>query len=408
MTSPLQVWLYDEHVATITGRTTGAVSLTYTERAMDRWPLNVPLLSCSLPLRSGRTDARHFFRGLLPEGDALRAMADAAGVLTTDTVGMLSRFGRDVAGALVISDSEPSMRDAGHVHYDDASLAAEVASLEENPLALHDDSELSIAGLQNKLLLVATSDGWARPRHGYPSTHILKVEDRRFPGMVRQEAAALRLASAVGLTEVRPQVLDMDGVSCLVVNRFDREPGDPLRRVHQEDACQALGRNPDIAAGKGKYQSAGGPTYRDVATLLDRHSVDPVAQLERLLAVVTFTVVIGNADAHGKNLALLHTRTGVVELAPLYDTVPTALFPTLRGEAAMFVNGRMRLADVSFADLVSEAEAWLMDPRRARSVVEQSAIALREALEVAGPTSELAQQVNRRTADLLDGLPAVT
>lgn len=405
MTDPLQVWLYDEHVATITGRKTGAVSFTYTERAMNRWDLNVPLVSCSLPLRTGRTDARHFFRGLLPEGDALRAMADAAGVLTTDTAGMLSRFGRDVAGALVITDSEPSGREGGHVLYDGASLAAEVANLEQTPLALHDDSELSIAGLQDKLLLVRTPDGWARPQHGYPSTHILKVEDRRFPGMVTQEAAALRLAGAVGLTVVAPQVLDVGGVACVVVNRFDRDDNTPPGRLHQEDACQALARDPYAAAGRGKYQCAGGPAYRDVAALLDRHSVDPVAQLERLLAVVTFTVVIGNADAHGKNLALLHTGPGVVELAPLYDTVPTALFPTLRDEAAMFVNGRMRLADVTFADLVAEAEAWLMDPRRAASVVEQSVIALREAVDAVEPTPELAEHVTRRTAELLDGLP---
>jgi serine/threonine-protein kinase HipA len=401
--SALQVWLHDEHVATITGSRTGAVTCTYTERAMDLWSLNLPILSCSLPLRSGRTDARYFFRGLLPEGDALRAMADAAGVLTTDTVGMLSRFGRDVAGALVIAGAGPSTRDASYVPYDDASLAAEVANLEQTPLALHDDSELSIAGLQNKLLLVRTADGWARPQHGYPSTHILKVEDRRFPGLVAHEAAALRLAHAVGLTRVQPEVMDVGGLPCLLVNRFDRDRNDPPRRVHQEDACQALGLNPEAAAGRGKYESAGGPSYRDVAALLDRHSLDGPAQLERLLAAATFTVVIGNADAHGKNLALLHAMPGVIELAPLYDTVPTALFPTLREEAAMFVNERMRLVDITFSDLVAEAETWMMNPQRAASVVEASAVALRDAVGVADITSQLGDHVTRRCQELLDG-----
>ena len=58
------------------------------------------------------------------------------------------------------------------------------------------------------------------------------------------------------------------------------------------------------------------PSFADVAGLLDTFAADPTGQLCRLLAVATFTVAIGNADAHGKNLSLLHTAPGVVELAP--------------------------------------------------------------------------------------------
>ena len=53
------------------------------------------------------------------------------------------------------------------------------------------------------VLLVALGDGaWARPANGMPSTHILKVEPRRYPGMAELESACLRLARAVGLTSV--------------------------------------------------------------------------------------------------------------------------------------------------------------------------------------------------------------
>ncbi|MFN8074123.1 MAG: HipA domain-containing protein [Kineosporiaceae bacterium] len=380
----LKVWLHGEHVADVTGTRTGAVDCRYTAAALDRWPGNIPLLSCSLPLKRGRLGgSAPFFKGLLPEGAARRAMAETAGVPVTDVVGMLARFGRDVAGALVIAGTTAD-RQASVEYYDDDVLAAEVAALAERPLGLHDDSELSLAGLQDKLLLVQTDRGWARPRHGYPSTHILKVEDRRFPGMAAAEAAALRLAAAVGLTSATAGTVDVGGVSCLVVSRFDREQmsggcDEPLRRVHQEDACQALGVDADAAFGRGKYESTGGPGLADVARLLERHSADPDAQLRRLLAATVFTVLIGNADAHGKNLALLHRAPGAVELAPLYDTVPTALFPGLRGEAAMLVNGRLHLARVTGADLVGEAQAWGVPRAGARAVVEDVATRLASA-----------------------------
>jgi drug/metabolite transporter (DMT)-like permease len=57
-----------------------------------------------------------------------------------------------------------------------------------------------------------------------------------------------------------------------------------------------------------------------------------------LLERAVFTVVIGDADAHGKNVSLLHPTPGRISLAPLYDTVPTALWPSLRPTAAMLVN----------------------------------------------------------------------
>ena len=79
-----------------------------------------------------------------------------------------------------------------------------------------------------------------------------------------------------------------------------------------------------------------------------------------------FTVAIGNADAHGKNIALLHVAPGEIALAPLYDTVPTALWPRLRTDAAMFVGGRTDLRQISLDDVAAEARAWSLDSGRAR------------------------------------------
>jgi serine/threonine-protein kinase HipA len=376
----------------------------YTAEALDTWPGGTPLLSCSLPLGSRpHKDAGVYFRGMLPEGHALQAMAAEANVATYDTFGMLARFGRDVAGAAIIGTEDPEERIGGMVSYTTDALAEEVSGLEDRPLAIYDDSELSLAGLQNKLLLIASDDGgWARPTGGRPSTHILKLEDRRYPGLVAMEAACLRLARSVELTSIDVRVDQFAGLDCLIVSRFDRvAEASAVDRVHQEDACQALGRDPEANDRKGKYESSGGPALREIAELLDRHAADPLPQLRQLVRVVTYNVVIGNADAHGKNISLLHLNPGEVVLAPLYDTVPTALWPKLPTRAAMFVNQRESLADVDLDDIVEEARAWRIDPSEARAIARETAEKLRASLDDADAPRDLRSLVTNRVTTLL-------
>lgn len=381
----LGVWLDDLHVADLEQRRWPEIRCRYTEKALARWPRNSPLLSCSLPLGAKPLDALAFCKGLLPEGQALQSMAAAAGVAVNATMELLARYGRDVAGALVICEDEPAERRFGAEPYDEETLAAAVDAVEEFPLGVHDDSELSLAGLQDKLLLVKLEDGsWGRPLAGRPSTHILKVDDPRHPGLVEAEALCLELARAAGLTTIEPELVTVAGRSCLIVPRFDREESGEgkVRRLHQEDLCQALGIDPDDRRGRAKYEAGGGPSLREVAGILDIYTADPRAQLDRLVATTTFTVLIGNADAHGKNLALLHPTPETVALAPLYDTVPTALWPNLRTDAAMAIGGQVALADVTLEDIVREARAWSHPPDRAHVTATATAEALLAAIAV--------------------------
>lgn len=400
----LGVWLHGAHVAEISTTGPGQVICRYTREAQERWPGGVPLLSCSLPLASTRyRDAGLWFRGLLPEGRALQAMAGRARAPTYDTYSMLARFGRDVAGAVVVADEAPGPRPGAVEPYRADGLEEEVAGLEDRPLALHDDSELSLAGLQNKLLLVGLDGGWGRPIGGRPSTHILKAEDRRYPGLITMEAGCLRLARAVGLTAVDVTVETFADIDCLIVSRFDRRIVDgTVVRVHQEDACQALARDPEANGRRGTYEGSGGPTWAEVAGLLDRYAESPLEELARLAGAVAFTVAIGNADAHGRNIAFIHEPTGFIRLAPLYDTVPTVLWPKLPDRAAMRVNGRIGLAEVTVDDIVAEARAWRLDPKRAGAAAVSTLQGLLAAVEADdGLPEPLAAHVQGRCRQLL-------
>lgn len=384
---PLGVWLYGMRLAEIAPKgIVGDLTMRYTDEARDRWPSNSPILSCALPLGRSALNPTEYFRGLLPEGQHLQHLASQAKVSTSDLYGLLARYGRDVAGAVVVSTDDPDARTGEAIPYDDESLADEVAGLDDRPLALYDDSELSIPGLQNKLLLIKTYDGWARPAGGRPSTHILKVEDRRYSGLVTAEHAAMTLARQLGLTTAETEVVSLNGIDCIIVSRFDRmvDAAGELHRIHQEDICQALAMNPQANYGKAKYESHGGPGFAKVAALLDRHATAPERELIRLAQVVAFTAIIGNGDAHAKNLSLLHTAPGVIELAPLYDTVPTMMWPKLPDRAAMHINGVTVLSRVTLNDVIAEAKRWPLDP----AVAEQAAV-----------------DVVTRARDMLDSIP---
>ena len=141
------------------------------------------------------------------------------------------------------------------------------------------------------------------------------------------------------------------------MQRFDRElltgPEHPHHRLHQEDLCQALGLTPDF-----KYQKEGWqlPSYRALADLLDEHSPSP--GLDRLAGAqaAVFHYLLGNADAHAKNISLLHVRDGV-RLAPLYDVVCTAVYADLSTELALSIGDELDpdgITQIHWSDLASD------------------------------------------------------
>jgi serine/threonine-protein kinase HipA len=118
---------------------------------------------------------------------------------------------------------------------------------------------------------------------------------------------------------------------CLVVQRYDRtpRPDGTVQRLHQEDFCQAMGFPPER-----KYQQEGGPLLRDCIAMLREWSTAPVLDIRDFLDGLVFNMLIGNADAHGKNYSWLY-RAGGRRLAPFYDLVCTLAWPELSKTPAM-------------------------------------------------------------------------
>src|SRR5690606_34214433 len=114
-----------------------------------------------------------------------------------------------------------------------------------------------------------------------------------------------------------------------------------IRRLHQEDFCQALGCPPwrkyEADRGYGR-----GPGIADLFAVLDAHSTDKVRDRLALRDAVVFNLLIGNVDAHAKNFALLLGHGGGVRLAPLYDLMCGTIYETVTRNMAMRIAGKSR------------------------------------------------------------------
>jgi serine/threonine-protein kinase HipA len=137
----------------------------------------------------------------------------------------------------------------------------------------------------------------------------------------------------------------LGGKACIVVQRYDRtvDPEGRVVRVHQEDFCQALGLPPER-----KYEQEGGPLLRDCVAMLREWSTAPVLDIRDFLDGLIFNVLIGNADAHGKNYSVLY-RGGERRLAPFYDLVCTLAWPEISKTPAMKIGRGDSLESITLA-----------------------------------------------------------
>lgn len=324
----------------IFGRYAGVLGVAGSVRAPEDWRFEYDAaylaheqavaLSVSLPLQSAPFEGavvRNWFGNLLPEGMIREAICARLKLPVWDDFALLAAIGGECAGAVSLSaDFDAEGGDALTSQALEAELlqsgwrgsAAEMA-LVGTP------RRLSLAGAQDKIAVVVHADGVIRmPATGELTTHILKPDSHRLPGLRDLEALGLTLARALGLPVAHADLRTVAGEKALLVARYDRAvgpTGDPVR-LHQEDFCQALGHPSEQ-----KYEVQGGPSLAACANLIRfQLRLGPLA-IRQFLDWVIYNILIGNADAHAKNLALLTPQDGRRQLAPFYDLVPTIAVP---------------------------------------------------------------------------------
>jgi serine/threonine-protein kinase HipA len=320
-------------------------------------------LSLRLPLKAEPFPddlARPFFSNLLPEQEIKRVIAQRLRISENNDFAMLNRIGGECAGAVsMLPSGEVPAVEPGYRELNEKELHKIINDLPRRPLmAGVEGMRLSLAGAQNKLPVYMEDDRVYIASGNAPSSHILKPGIRDLEDTVGNEAFCMMLAQRLGLPT--PPVTIRQGLDRLfIITRYDRSRNKDGRlvRLHQEDFCQALGILPDQ-----KYESEGGPSLPNCFALLQDNSIRPAADRMALLRWTIFNVLIGNADAHAKNLAMLFTDHGPC-LAPFYDLLCTRVYPDLTEKQAMRIGGENRPSWIRQKHWEKFGEAVSIKPR---------------------------------------------
>jgi len=337
----LDVWFGETKAGALAQDEAGALSFAY-----DPGYLTGPdprAISFSMPLQEApHADrvVRPFFSGLLPDEGARQRLAGALGISAGNAFGLLEVIGGECAGALSLypaGEAPPSSDDDGIEILSQPRLEEILGKLRERPLLGGEEGvRLSLAGAQDKIAVCVEGDAIGLAKGGRPTTHILKPFIQALDGTVENELFCLRLAARLKLPVPSVEMRYGGTIPFLLVERYDRaaHKDGTITRLHQEDFCQALSVPPEL-----KYEEEGGPGTERSLDLIDRATARPAADRLAFIRALIFHYLVGNADAHGKNYALLY-RGKVPDLAPLYDVVCTAAYPRLAKKLAMAMGGR--------------------------------------------------------------------
>lgn len=395
----LDVYLHSELIGQLIQDEHGQILFNYNESWLNHKEA-VPL-SHSLPLRTetfSRNECRGFFAGILPDEDKRNIIASNLGISARNDFAMLEQIGGECAGAVTFLPEGEVLPEKGEASYRklaDPELIRILEALPKRPLMAGDEGvRLSLAGAQDKLVVRVEGSNLSIPLGSAPSTHILKPAIERFEGLVFNEAFCMQLAAAVGMPAASVSTHEIEGISYLLIERYDRlwNKGAIIERLHQEDFCQALGISPEI-----KYQTEGGPSLSDCFQLLRTVSSNPVVDLQRLLDAVVFNFLIGNNDAHGKNFSLIY-QDRECRLSPLYDVLSTAFYPVLSEKMAMKIGKEYKFESIYPKHFEKLAEDAGLGKALTRQRVPELAKSVLEKLDNVDRSHSVAEQVAELTS----------
>lgn len=265
----------------------------------------------------GRSYARHNADLALPE--------DVTNWSDNHIAIALSRRGEDLPGNLVIGresfDRFQELRHEVHMTVDFPRLSGEAIAGE------HVGS--SAGGEQPKF--TAFIDGEHRiVKFATDETD----NSRRWQDLLLLEHEALQTLQDAGIDAAQTKVLDMDGLRCLVVERFDRVGEMGRRRVM---TLAAASENVDRS-------------WTDSAEQMYMRGELSEKGLHQIALLEAFGALIANTDRHHHNVSLFPTDEGYV-VAPAFDQLPMAYAPPASGNIR---NGAIRQPHAA----VNTLEVW--------------------------------------------------
>lgn len=330
MSTVLAIWVKQIRAAEIDIVPGAGFTLRYTQEWLQH--KNKYPFSPHLPLDkiSGGAEVKNFFENLLPEGSALDVAASKHNLSKHDAFGLLAKIGREAAGVMSIIpiDEKPDTQIILRpLPFDE--IMQRIHARPAKSFSIWDRKvRLSIAGYQDKLaVFIDQNQQMYLPDGSGSSTHIIKPENisPKLPFMPANEYFCMRLAHALKLLVPETDLLHIPD-PLYVIERYDRlkDRDAHVSRLHQIDLCQVLNLSVEMKYQQSYEFSPEGANYIDLFQAADS-TTSPAKTKMTLLRWIVFNYMIGNTDAHAKNVSFFLNHTGL-HLAPFYDLVSGTIY----------------------------------------------------------------------------------
>ena len=364
----------------------GSVVFSYTEKylASSARPVSTTLPLAAEPVEAPSGALPSFFSGLLPEGHRLTLLRDAVKTSLGDELSLLLAVGSDVPGDVQVVPSGEKPKEplplADTSRLEDLDFAALAEAVDPHGLP----------GVQTK----ASASMLTTPLAMANRRYLLKLDPPQHPHLVVNEAAHLAGAKALKIPVATYSVVrDRNDLPGLLVERFDRASGGPLR-LALEDAAQVLDLPP-----ASKYAVSSEEVVLALAGLCKAKAV----AVRNLYLQFMFAWLSGNGDLHAKNASVLEGRNGGWVVAPIYDIPCTLLYGD--DTMALTIGGKVRNLK---AKHWREFAAAIGLPERAAIAAKKVALAAAQSIDLESlpftglPLRGAMRELRHRRAELLD------
>lgn len=361
----LYAYLGEECIATLALAAENELNFLYHEK----WQHSGYALSPHLPLDNSAAKSQFaikvFFQNLFPEGENFDILLQSFRVSRNNIFAITQILGLDLPGALqIISDPVMLSIQTSFRAIQPFEIVERLKNYSVHDLVIWDGKpRLSVAGIHQKINVVVKEDGELGFGEGQLcSTHILKFDRSPKNRVVINEFLMMQLAKGIGLNVADVELKYFAEYPTLLIKRFDRTWRDhKVLRRHMIDGCQALNLLPDY-----KYERNFG-SGRDVKDIREGASFpalfafcnackNPALAKKQLLEWTLFNLIIGNWDAHGKNISFFVSEAGI-EIAPLYDLICIRIYPEFSQELAMALGDEFDTIEINAYQLADFADS---------------------------------------------------
>ena len=381
----LDVYLNTRVIATLTIE--GKEDI-YTFTYNEEWAKQGYEISPHLPFHTviSSGSIKRFLDNLLPEGKGLDDLTSFTHISKNNIFGLIQAIGFETSGALHFGHPRDTISHFRPIT--DKELTQRIDEIENRSIIIWDKKpRLSLAGVQEKLPVLLKDGVLGLADGSLSSTHILKFQTKKNAHIVINEYFCMSLAQKAGLNVAAISLHKYGQHPVLMVERFDRVVHDDntIERLHIIDGCQMLDlpssykyeRN--FGAGRDVSEVREGVSFSKLFTVTNLCEIPATAKLQ-LLDWAIYTLIIGNADAHGKNISFF-IKDSDISVAPYYDMLSILMHDGVDHELAMAYGDEFDANKILGYPLREFAEQTGLNPKLVSSRIKMLCSKVLEALD---------------------------